>query len=85
MFIDSDHAGDNQTSRSRTGFIIYMNMSLISSYSKKQSTIETSVFGTVFVSMKVGIETVHAIKYKLRIMGILISGPFYADGDKGTH
>ena len=39
------------TKRSRTGFMVYMNMSLINWYSKKQSTIETSLFGTEFVAM----------------------------------
>ena len=68
MFVDSDHAGDKQTKRSRTRFVIYMNMS------KKQSTTETLVFGTEFVAMKVGVEILHAIGYKLRVMGILISG-----------
>ena len=29
MFIDSNHAGNKQTRRYRTGFMIYMNMSLI--------------------------------------------------------
>ena len=56
MFVDSDHACDKQTRRSWTRVIIYMNMSLINWYSKKQSTIETSVFGTEFVAMKVGMD-----------------------------
>ena len=41
MFIDSDHAGNKQTRRFRTRFMIYMNMSLNNCYSKKQSSIET--------------------------------------------
>ena len=57
MFVDSDHAGNKWIRRSRTGFMIYMNMSLINWYSKKQSTIEASVFGAEFVAMKVGIKT----------------------------
>ena len=62
MFIDRDHAANKQTRRSRTEFMIYMNMSLIIWYSKKQTTIETSVFGAEFVAMKVGVETLHAIR-----------------------
>ena len=45
LFVDADHAGDMVTRRSRTGFFIYMNMALVSWYSKKQPTIETYVFG----------------------------------------
>jgi hypothetical protein len=47
LFVDSDHAGDQLTRRSRSGFLIYLNMSPIVWYSKKQATIETSVFGAV--------------------------------------
>ena len=60
MFVYSDLASNKQTRRSRTRFMVYMNMSLINWNSKKQSTIETSVFGTEFVVMKVGVE-MHAI------------------------
>ena len=57
-------------------------MSLINWYSKKQSTMKTLVFGAVFVVMKVGIETLHAIKYKLRIMGIPITEVSCVYGNK---
>ena len=77
MFVHSDHAGDKWMRRSWTGFMIFMNMSLINWYSKRQSTIEISVFGAEFVVMKVGIETLHASWYKLRIMDIPISGASY--------
>ena len=49
--------------------------------SKKQSTVETSVFGAEFVAMKIGIETLRGIRYKLRMMGVPISGPSYVYGD----
>ena len=77
MFIDRDHAGNKWTRRSRTKYMVLMNMSLINWYSTKQSTIETSVFGAEFVAMKVGIKVLHAIQYKLRMMGIPISGASY--------
>ena len=81
MFIDRDHAGDKWSRRFRTRFMINMNMSLVNLYSKKQSSIETSVIGNEFVAMKVGIKTLHAIHYKLRMMGIPISGALYVYGD----
>ena len=43
MFVDSDHAGNNQSRRCRTRFMMYMNMSLSTWYSRKQSTIKISV------------------------------------------
>ena len=56
MFVDSDHAGDKVSCRSRSGFLIYMNTALVQWFSKKQSTVETSVFGAEFVAMKQGID-----------------------------
>ena len=81
MFVDSDHAGDKVTRRSRTGFMIFMNMAMINWCSKKQSTIEGAVFGAEFVAMKVGVETLRGIRYKLRMMGVEIAGPSYVYGD----
>jgi len=81
IFVDSDHAGDAKTRRSRTCFYIYLNMAPIVWYSKKQATIETSVFGAEFVAMKVAMETCRGIRYKLRMMGVPIAGPTYIHGD----
>ncbi|KAL7464684.1 hypothetical protein ACHAXS_005019, partial [Conticribra weissflogii] len=81
MFVDSDHAGDQRTWRSCSGFPIYLNIALISWYSKKQSTIETCTFGTKFVVMKTGIEALHQIGYKLTMMGIPIDGATNIYGD----
>ena len=50
--VDSDHAGDEITCRSRTGFIVFLNNSPIYWFSKKQSGIETSSFGLEFIAMK---------------------------------
>ena len=51
-FVDSDHAGDSVTSRSRTGFVIFLNSSPIYWYSKKQTSVETSTFGSEFIAIK---------------------------------
>ena len=50
-FVDSDHAGDVVTRRSRTGFLVKLNNSPIYWLSKKQSGIETSLFGSKFMAM----------------------------------
>ena len=81
MMVDSDHAGDKRTRRSRTGFLIYCNMALIVWLSKRQLTIETSVFGTKLVAMKHGIKMLRGLHYKLRMMGVPLTGPMYIYGD----
>ena len=81
MYIDSDHAGDKQTRRSRTGMMIFCNTAMIEWVSKKQATIESSVFGAEFVAMKFGIEKLRGLRYKLRMMGVPIDGPSLVYGD----
>ena len=81
MFVDSDHAGDKVSRRSRTGFVIFINGAVIDWISKKQSTVETSVFGAEFCAMKHGIENLRGIRYKLRMMGIPIDGASRIFGD----
>ena len=81
MFVGSNHAGDRVFCRSRSGFMIYVNMALLQWFSKKQSTVETSVFGAEFVAMKQGIYALRGLRYKLRMIGIPISGPSYIYGD----
>jgi hypothetical protein len=81
MFVDSDHAGDKTSRRSRTGFVILVNGGIIDWLSKKQSTIKTSVFGAKFCAMKHGIENLRSIRYKLRMMGVPIDGATRIFGD----
>ena len=76
-FVDSDHAGDTVTQRSRTGFIIFLNSAPIYWYSKKQGSVETSSFGYEFIAMKQCCEYVRGLRYKLRMMGIPVDLPTY--------
>ena len=54
LYVYSDHSGYKLTRQSSTGFIIFMNTSIVQWLSKKQSTIETSVFGAEFVAQIMG-------------------------------
>jgi hypothetical protein len=60
---------------------IYLIMAPIAWLSKKQATVERSVFGAEFVAMKVDIEHLWSLRYKLRMMGVPIDGPSYVYGD----
>jgi hypothetical protein len=81
LFVDSDHAGEQFTRRSRTGFVIYLNMAPIMWFSKHHPTAESSVFGAEFVAMKNGINTCCGLRCKLIMMGVTLSGPTYIYGD----
>jgi hypothetical protein len=80
LFVDSDHAGEKFIRRSRTGFVIYLNVAPIAWFSKCHPTVESSVFGAEFVTMKNGVETCRGSSYKFRIMGVTLSSPTYVYG-----
>jgi hypothetical protein len=81
LFVDSDHAGEHFTYRSRTGFVIYLNIAPIVWFSKRQPYVDSNVFGDEFVAMNNGIDTTRGLCYKLRMMGVTIDGPIYVYGD----
>lgn len=80
-FVDSDHAGDSVTRRSRTGIIIFLNKAPILWLSQRQATVESSTFGSEFVAMRRAIEMVKSLRYKLRMFGIPLIGPALVFGD----
>jgi hypothetical protein len=50
-------------------------------FSRRQPTMESSVFVAEFFAMKNGIETCRGLRYTLRMMGVTVSGPTYVYGD----
>ena len=80
-YVDADHASNTITRRSRTGFLVYLNMAPVYWLSKKQTSVETSSFGSEFTAMKQCTEYLRGLRYKLRMMGIPCSGPSFIYGD----
>ena len=74
-FVDADHAGNRVTRRSQTGVLIFICRAIIMWYSKRQNTVETSTFGSEFIAMRIAVELIEALRYKLRMFGIPIDGP----------
>jgi hypothetical protein len=81
LFVDYDNAGEHLKRRSRTGFVIYLNMAPIVWFSDRQPTVESSVFEAEFFAMNNGIETSRGLCYKLRMMGVILSGTTFVYGD----
>ncbi|HSN67533.1 MAG TPA: reverse transcriptase domain-containing protein [Fusibacter sp.] len=73
-FVDADHAGDLVSRRSHTGIIIFVNNAPMVWFSKKQTTVEVSTFGSEFVAMRIAVEKCEALRYKLHMFGIDIAG-----------
>ena len=80
-FVDADHATDSMTRKSRTGFLVYVNSAPVYWLSKKQTGVETSSFGSEFIAMKLCVEYLRGLRYKLQMMGIPCHGPAYVYGD----
>ena len=81
MFMNSYHAENKISCRSRSCILIYVITTLMQWFSKKQSTVETFLFGVEFVAMKQGIDALRGLIYKLRIVGISTSGSLYLYGN----
>jgi hypothetical protein len=72
FFCDAAHGTCHMTRSSTTGIDVFINGTPISWYSKRQNTIESSVFGSEFVALKIATEMNEALRYQLRMMGIPI-------------
>jgi hypothetical protein len=81
VYVDSDHAGNLLTRWSRTGFVVFLNNSPIYWSSKKQTSCDTSTFGSKNVAMKQATEYIRGLRFKLHMMGITVDEPAYEFGD----
>jgi hypothetical protein len=71
MFCDASRANELITRCSTTGIILFLNGTPIKWYSKRQNTIESSFFGSEFVALKIATEMNDAMRYKLRMLGVI--------------
>ena len=74
-FVDASHASNVVNRRSHTGVLIFCCRAPIVSFSKRQNAVETSTFGSEFTAMKVAVELVESLRYKLRMFGVPLEGP----------
>ena len=74
-YVDASHAANKVNRRSHTGYLIFAQRAPIVWYSKLQKTVESSAFGAEFIAMKTLVEQNRALRYKLRMFGIPITGP----------
>ena len=57
IFVDFDYAGDKVPQRPIHDFLMYVNTTLVLWFSKKQSLVETHIFGIDYVAMKKGMSS----------------------------
>ena len=80
-YVDSDHAGECLTWRLGTGYAVFLKKAPICWFSKKQGSLETSTFGSEFITMKQVTEYLRGLGYKLCMFGIPVDEPAYVYGD----
>ena len=71
-FVDDSHAANKVTRRSHSGYIIFVNRAPVMWYSKRQNTVESSIFSSEFIALKVCLESIQALRFKLRMFGVPI-------------
>lgn len=75
-FVDANHAGNVVTTRcSHTVILLFVQNSPIAWLSRRQNTVETSPFGSVFVALRTARDMIIALRYKLRMFGMPLEGP----------
>ena len=86
-FVDADRAGNLANRRSHTGMVLFLQSAPIIWVSKRQKTVETSTYGAELCAMKLAIEMIEGLRYKIRMMGIPIQGStlVYCDNESVVH
>ena len=55
-YVDADHAHDTVTRRSVSGILLFLNGMPVKWYSKRQTTVETSSYGSELVAARIAVE-----------------------------
>ena len=69
-FVDSDHAGNDLTRHSRTGFLVFLNSAPMFWSTKKQTSVQTSTYSFEFFAMKEHCECLRGLRHKSSMMGM---------------
>ena len=81
VWVDASHAICLVTRRSVTGVIVMIDGMIYKTYCKRQSTVESSTYGSELVASRIAVDIVIEVRYSLRMLGIEIDGPALMLGD----
>jgi Reverse transcriptase (RNA-dependent DNA polymerase) len=86
-FDDADHASDLASRRSHSGILIFLNNAPIIWFSKKQNSVQSATFGSEITALKIAVELIEALRYKLRMFGVRFTGPcdVFCDNQRVVH
>ena len=81
IFVDADHAHDQVTRKSVTGIFSMINGLPYKTISKKQSTVESSTYGSELVASRIAVDLAIEILYTPRMLGVNVQSPVLMLGD----
>ena len=79
--VDANLMHNLVTGRSVTGVLHLMNQTPIDWFSKKQTTTETSTYGSEFVAAKTAVQQIIDLRLMLRYLGVPVHGKTFMFGD----
>ena len=68
--VDASHVANKVTHQLHTGYVVFLNCAPVVWYSKRQNTVETSTFSAEFIALKVCLEAIEHLRFKLRYFGV---------------
>lgn len=83
-YFDANLYHDLISGRSVTGILHMLNKTVIDTYSKLQSTVETATFGSEYIAARTATEQIIDLRHTLRYLGVPIIGSSMLFGDNET-
>ena len=81
LFVDADHARDKVTSQSVSGILLLINNTVVKTFSKRQTTVESSTYGFELVAARLATDQAVELIYTLQMIGVPIDGSALMLGD----
>ena len=81
IWVDADHARDKVTCRSVSGIIMMVNSTVVRTFSKRQTTVESSTYGSELVASRIATDMAVEICYTLQMLGVPLDGSVLLLGD----
>lgn len=72
---------DILTGKSVPGILYFLNKTPVDGFSRKQSTVETSTYGSEFVAAKLAVQQIVNLRLMLRYLGVPVAGKAFMFGD----
>ena len=69
LFVDADHARDKVTCCSVSSILLLMNNTVVKTFSKRQTTVESSTYGSELVAAHLATDQAVELIYTLQMIG----------------